>query len=591
MNHINLIGKRIEFNKHIGTIKYSGKLHHEIKKKNINPEDHWLGIEWDSENRGTHFGKVKNFEYFECDKKKSGSLIKYSRINFGDSLILGYVKKYFKKKEIVEILKDEENVIKNLLDVCQNLDNKKKMDNTSEFDNEAIIKTSISYKKIEFLGFNNVWNIVQNVSKIKNLSLEYFKIYKIGNKGQLKNLFKNLKELSVCSNLFNDWSELNEIVEEFPNLEILQVSKNNFLTNEEVIELKSKFTKKFHPELEKNLIPKSLNLLTFKNLKVISLSNTNMNFKKLNLVKKLFLNVEEMILSFNNCNDFENIDFQDSDFQNLKKLDLSYNNIKTLNFQNFKNIRLERINLSFNKIEDLPFSKTFETLTHLNIYKNSIEKIQFLKQIVKFKKLKALKIQENPLIAYNDKDHIRCLIISCSLNLKILNGSELRGRERIDCEIYFLKNSFHEFFKTKKTDRFSYIVEEYLEFAKEKFPLIDYYLGICGNPYPFEERFLKTAKVHSFGEKDLKIKIGKNFCVLKCFLKNQELKEEIILEKKLPRKTDMNFIRNRLKKILKVKKNGFKIYGEFDEIVDDLKTIGDITESNHLEFRIVMRKK
>ena len=587
MHHCDLIGKRIEFNNHLGTIKYSGILHHEIKKKNIKKEDHWLGIEWDCPNRGTHKGIVKDFEYFECHPKKSGSLIKHSRINFGDDLILGYVKKYFKKEEINHILKDEKNVIENLLELCKVLDNTKKMKNNIEFDNTAIIKTSISYKKIEFLGFNNVWNIVQNVNKIKNLSLENFKINKIGNKGKLKTLFKNLKELSICSNLFNNWEELNEIIEEFPNLEILQVSKNHFLLNEDLNLLKTKFVKKFHPELKNNIIPKALNLLTFENLKVISLSNTNMTFKKLNEVKKLFLNVEELILSFNICNDFENFKLEKTDFQNLKYLDLSYNNIKKLNFDNFSNIKLEKINLSFNIIEKLGYWEIFDNLTRMNIYNNSIKDLLFLKDIVKYKKLKSLKIQANPLISYNDKDHIRCLLIACSLSLKILNGSELRGRERIDCEIYFLKNSFHDFFKESKTDRFSYKVEDYKIFAKKKYPLIDYYLKICGNPYPYEERFLEKAQVFNNEKNDLKIKIGKNFCVLKCVNSNKE----ILFEKKLPKKTDFTFIRTRLKKILKVKKNGFRIYEDKTEIKDNLTKIEDLTDANNLELKIVLKKK
>ncbi len=93
---LELIGKRIEVKGYRGTIKYAGKLLHEVKNKRINKNDEWLGIEWDVAERGTHKGTVKNFTYFVCDPLKSASLIKKSKVDFGKSFIKAYVKKYFK---------------------------------------------------------------------------------------------------------------------------------------------------------------------------------------------------------------------------------------------------------------------------------------------------------------------------------------------------------------------------------------------------------------------------------------------------------------------------------------------------------------
>lgn len=84
------------------------------------------------------------------------------------------------------------------------------------------------------------------------------------------------------------------------------------------------------------------------------------------------------------------------------------------------------------------------------------------------------------------------MFASCR-KLKVFNGSELKKRERLDCEIYFLKNMFHEFFKEFLTDQFNYDLEKFNEWATIKYPLVKFYLEEYGNPYPYEERFLQEA--------------------------------------------------------------------------------------------------
>ena len=51
------------------------------------------------------------------------------------------------------------------------------------------------------------------------------------------------------------------------------------------------------------------------------------------------------------------------------------------------------------------------------------------------------------------------MFVSCIPKLKVLNGSELQKRERRDLEIFYLKNAFHEFFQTFKTNEFEYDLE------------------------------------------------------------------------------------------------------------------------------------
>lgn len=46
-----------------GSIRYAGKLINNPKAGN----DIWLGIEWDEEGNGKHFGEVDGIKYFNCE--------------------------------------------------------------------------------------------------------------------------------------------------------------------------------------------------------------------------------------------------------------------------------------------------------------------------------------------------------------------------------------------------------------------------------------------------------------------------------------------------------------------------------------------
>ena len=51
---------------------------------------------WDDPDRGNHKGIVKGVKYFECSENQSGSLLRKKKVNFGDDILTGYIKKYLK---------------------------------------------------------------------------------------------------------------------------------------------------------------------------------------------------------------------------------------------------------------------------------------------------------------------------------------------------------------------------------------------------------------------------------------------------------------------------------------------------------------
>ncbi|RYG20616.1 MAG: hypothetical protein EOO07_04530, partial [Chitinophagaceae bacterium] len=185
----NLIGRRIENQNDIGTVKFHGPLIHKDEKQD--PNQIWLGIQWDKASRGRHNGTVQGAKYFDCDDgKTSGSLLKVEKANFGTTIYNGIHQRYFlTAPEHVSSTNDAE-LQKNSKGVVV------------EYDEEAYFETVRKFKKkVEFLGFDKIWKKINDLQHLKEISLPSCRVSDIGPDGSLQQLLPNLQILSLEDNL------------------------------------------------------------------------------------------------------------------------------------------------------------------------------------------------------------------------------------------------------------------------------------------------------------------------------------------------------------------------------------------------------
>lgn len=421
MEEVNLIGQQINCLGSKGTIKYVGPIRHEKG----NSSDQWLGIEWFSSQRGKHQGTVKDFEYFKCSEGTSGSLLKSNPKYFGTSLFKAYFRKYFQHEqgEHMENLDDNQ-----LITYFVGLQKKSSQKKSVQFFNDAIFKTSKKFKRIEFFGFDSIWNLWKDVQCIERVSLDDQYIQSIGSSLQLNKIFTNLRVLSMERNNLHSWSQVHQIQLSFPKLEELYIGDNFLLREEDIYGMQEEFRRRFHPNLI--LAQNEFGYQPFKHLRVICLRKMNLTWKEFNEVKGFFQNVEEIIANENQLNDFENTHLSVEQFPNLKYLDLTSNSISSLEGMASFTVNLTKLNLGSNSISSLPWLDCIKGLTHLNLRENQISDLEFLHQASKYGELISLKVGLNPLIKFHDKDHLRCLLFASCRKLKLLNGSELKKRER-----------------------------------------------------------------------------------------------------------------------------------------------------------------
>lgn len=457
----NILGRRVENLNEIATVKYVGPLKHNTDRED--KDQVWLGIQWDNHERGKHNGTVDGYQYFICDDGlASGSLLKHDKANFGINIFDGIHVKYSKTGA------DKPSDIN-------------KLGIHVEYDEQAYFETVKKYKKkVEFWGFDKIWQKLNDLEHLKDLSLSNLNISDLGPAGSLGAVLPNLRSLSLEGNLLFDWNQVFLIGRELNNLEELYLSGNKLREVEADVKSLEQITVNSN-----DTVINEAPLNVFGNLKIIVLVSMGLTWKTLNKLIPLFLNVKELILCNNKLDDFENFSYSGPDFKNLELINFEENGLKTFEgIKKFKDApRLNKIILNKNEVNDLGPISGFESVHTIIMEDNNIEDFKIFSQLNQFPNLEGLRITKNPISTKHTVLHVRQRVIAEIKGLKSINGGELKKYERKDCEIYYLRNSFHDFFEKSGQSSYEYDFDDYKEFCAVHHPRIPELMKKYGNPY------------------------------------------------------------------------------------------------------------
>ena len=540
----NLVGRRIEYQGDHGTVKYHGPLKHHDEKQD--PKQIWLGVQWDDPTRGRHNGTVKGVQYFVTDDgQNSGTLLKMEKANFGITIYDGILQRYFLKPNQTTETENKEKQV-----------NEKGI--TVEYDEDAFFETVRKFKKkVEFLGFDKIWKKINDLKHLEELSLPDCKISDIGPDGSLQQLLPSVTNLSLESNLLYDWNQVFLIGRELKNLEQLSISHSILPVPEEdvrnidriIINSNDTFIKE--PPLN-----------VFANLKTIILISMNLTWKALNKLLPMFLNVEELVLCFNKLTDFENLQYEGKDFKNLQFLNLEGNGIES--FQGVMKFSsaplLDKLILNKNKLKELGKVHGFENLKWVVLEENDILEFYIFSQLNMFPKLEIIRVTKNPIYSKHSVLHIRQRAIAEIKGLKNINGSELKKYERKDCEIYYLRNTFQEFFEKSGQKSVEYDYNQFLDYCASEHPRIPELIKIFGNPY---DEGIKGNEI-KFAEPTIKAP-GSNFIRLSLNAFTGSAMGKPAVKKKFPLNTLITNLKAMLAKLFGIPANKQKVYYKADQ--------------------------
>ena len=308
------------------------------------------------------------------------------------------------------------------------------------FNVDKYFDKKIKYKKMHTLKLNNItfeqrkneeYNFLKNIPALKKLTINSSNNFEIS---ILKDLSKSLIQLSLTKNGFVDY-EFNIIMSNYlvksdsirKNLQILSFSNNN-LSNVDIAQLVSNPKQSFYSLKELNFEKNKIYMFNispefFVELKcinccsncftksyfesytnILTLLSGNVFLSNLNSAQNYFSSLEKKLNNFNFSLSYLNLSYipkvisneyicnlviNDSILINLKKLDLSHNNIdcNTI-FKFFENnkgcLSLKLLNLSYNNLDDSFFEK------FLNLKLNNL-----------FNKLKYINLDSNNFGTYN----------------------------------------------------------------------------------------------------------------------------------------------------------------------------------------------
>ncbi|KAF7852343.1 hypothetical protein BT93_L0899 [Corymbia citriodora subsp. variegata] len=381
----------------VGTVKYVGPV-----------EGHggiWVGVDWDN-GEGKHDGSINGVRYFRAKSERSGSFVRIQSLSGGISLLEALYVRYRG-----ESTKEEE-------------------------DDMYVLSTSNKRVSVELVGMDKIQDKLSRFEELKAASLPYLGVSSLGEPCKISATIPNLKELDLTGNLLSEWKDIGMLCETLPTLTVLNLSNNSMRKS-------------------------ATGVLKLYHLRVLVLNNTGISWEQVEMLKESLPSIEELHLMGNNISTIESgSSFVDGGFDSLQLLNLENNSIADWEeiVKLSKLTSLEQIHLNKNKLKRIFYPgndsisrrldkydidnesfKPFQNLRCLLLGGNCIEDLESLDSLNYFPKLVDIRLSENPITDPAKGGVPRFVLVARLARVEVLNGSEVRARERKESEIRYVR--------------------------------------------------------------------------------------------------------------------------------------------------------
>ena len=384
------VGDRLLVGKDLCTIKYIGFIEEW-------PNLTTFGVEWDDPTRGRHSGTYKGKQLFYTSVKGAGSFINESTL----------MKKLVQNKNIWNALNEVYGT-------------------SNVFDSDVNI--AFNNKYVECIGFDKLNNKNRDFSELEVITLNRRAINQLtGDDNTILKKCLKVKSLDLGYNCFTNLSTgLNSLLEYCPNLIEINLSGNRFMLKQEPSEI-----------------------IPIKQVKRLYLTSCGLKKSLINVVFKLFPNLEFLDLSLNRLNEDDLSDITIP--TTLKSLILSQNNLHSISSNIFE-AKLRDLDVSNNMIEQsIPQDIcSLSTVQSLDISNNKLKDWFVLDKLnVIFPLLTSIKLNNNPMVGVMEKsvstgqdfDPIFYQIIARLQNIQYIDGFFVSETVRELAESYFVLHS------------------------------------------------------------------------------------------------------------------------------------------------------
>ena len=222
-------------------------------------------------------------------------------------------------------------------------------------------------------------------------------------------------------------------------------------------------------------------------MRTLILIKTGLTWKNFFKVLPAFRHVHEFILCKNNLSDTENIDstklgcLEETRFLNLEETRL----MEFSDLHAFSKLpKLEKLILNRNDLKSIKEGLTgFSSLKHLSVQFCALAKPVALARFAELKSIESFNVKHNPMGDKLGHAYIRMRAVAEFPSLTVINGAWLKKVERKDFEIYYLRETFREYFTFKNVPDYNYDYEDFLQYCDIHHPNIPRLIKKYGNPY------------------------------------------------------------------------------------------------------------
>ena len=378
------VGMRIESEGYYGTVRFVGNLQ-KGDTANVHSNVTWIGIEWDKPSRGKNDGSYGGVRYFSTQYASGGSFLRPEKCNFGVSFMSALVNRYCGPSAHTKL--------------------------------SEISTLAHSYMS-DPSGSVDIQQRINCLSKLNVASLLGMFVRDGRNDGDISPYVSNLTELDLSMNILTKWSDIAEIINQMPQLEVLSVSDNRLQAPSQGITVLCK-------------------------IRVLYLNRMEYDWPKVSCCAQLFAHIQELHACYNQIETVDNVLF--SPFTEILLVNIEGNPIASWNallplgdLPQLQTLIANECGLTSIRFPGSnTLSACFAALESLSISRNMIADWASINELNRLRSLSNLRFSSNPLSSKAaDARHTAVAKIA---RLQWCNGAAVSLGERRDAELDYVR--------------------------------------------------------------------------------------------------------------------------------------------------------
>ncbi|KAJ3889458.1 hypothetical protein GG344DRAFT_51574 [Lentinula edodes] len=388
MDSLPLVGDRISYSGHLGTVKFIGEVE--------NTTGIWLGIEWDNPDRGKHDGVKDDKRYFSCRVPNAGSFIRPSAqlirgVSFLQALKAKYVEQF----------------------------------HGSASQEKVILGSSNGVIEVKAVNLDKIRSKFADLGRLREVSLENELVSRVDESGLIRETCPNIRGLDLSASLFSTWCIVADIAVELPVLQRLALNRNRFT---------------------EMTLDRSKMSTSFQSLTELQLNGSLISWHEMQQVTSFMPRLVSVELGSNRLCELE-FSAPVITHPQIRNINLEGNQCKvwTRICQSLSTYdQLERVILASNEIDFIPpparNALALEKLKHISLSSNNLKSWNDLDALsIWCPSLTSLSVIGNPLVESGEEiRYSRPFIIARLPALCTLDSTAVSAKERTDSELFYL---------------------------------------------------------------------------------------------------------------------------------------------------------